>query len=220
MGKGSRKKPKFGFNPKVPKLKVTKLQIAQREIDTCADLYFSNGDVVSTHLLISAAHEILAVFDKKFLKTGMFFDHAEQYIKPELLEEFRSLIKAPSIGFKHGAKDLDTQVELPWHLNEMLMFSAIEKYIELTKRPTAKMLLLRAWIAVHLQLFTAEGEQMFDFPAIRKQFPAYDREGFRKALYTDFEKTARQAAAAAPEADILPEIWQQMFPKQPAEKGQ
>jgi hypothetical protein len=213
MGKGSRKKPKFGFNPKVPKLKVTKPQIAQREIDTCADLYFSNGDVVSTHLLITAAHEILAAIDKKILKTGMFFDHAEQYVKPELLEEYRSLMKTPSTGFKHGAKDLDSVVELPWHLNEMLMFSAIEKYTELTKRPTPKMLLLRAWIAVHHHLFTTEGEQMFDAPAIRKRFPAYDREGFRKAFYPAFEKTARVAAAAAAQGDILPEIWKQLFPK-------
>jgi hypothetical protein len=218
MAKGSRKKPKFGFNPKVPKLKVTKLQIAQREIDTCADLYFSFGDLVSTHLLISAAHEILAVFDKTFLKTGMFFDRVEQYIKPELLEDFRSLMKTPSIGFKHGAKDLTTVVELPLNITEILMLSAIEKYIELTKRPTPKMLLLRAWIAVHLRLFTAEGEQMFAFPAIRQRFPAYDREGFRKAFYSGFEKTAREAIAAAPQGDILPDIWQQMFPKQPTEK--
>jgi hypothetical protein len=127
MGKGPRKKPKFGFHPDVPKLKLTKLQIAQREIDTCADLYFSFGDLVSTHLLISAAHEILAVFDKKYLRTGMLFDQAEQYIEPELLGDFRILIKTPSTGFKHGAKDLDTLVELPWRLTEILMLSAIEK---------------------------------------------------------------------------------------------
>jgi len=214
MGKGSRKKTKFGFNPNTAKLKVTKLQIAQREIDTCADLYFSFGDLVSMHLLINAAHEILAVFDKKFLKTGMSFDHAEQHVKPELLEEYRSLIKTPSIGFKHGSKDLDVVVELPWHLTEMLMFSAIEKYRELTKRLTPKMLLLRTWIAIDLQLFTTEDEQMFDIPAIRKRFPAYAREEFRNM----FERTAREAAAAAPQGDILPEIWQQIFPEQPTEK--
>lgn len=122
---------------------------------------------MSTHLLISAAHEILAVFDKTFLKTGMFFDRVEQYIKPELLEDFRSLMKTPSSGFKHGAKDLTTVVELP---------------------------------------------------AIRQRFPAYDREGFRKAFYSGFEKTAREAIAAALQGDILPDIWQQMFPKQPTEK--
>jgi len=99
------------------------------------------------------------------------------------------------------------------------MLSAIEKYIELTKRPTPKMLLLRGWIAVHLRLFTAEGEQMFAFPIIPQRFPAYDREGFRKAFYPTCEETARQAAVAAPQADILPEIWQQMFPKLPDEKG-
>jgi hypothetical protein len=219
MGKGSRKKPKFGFNPKVPKLEVTKLQIAQREIDTCADLYFSFGDLVSIHLLISAAHEILGVFDKTFLKTGMFFDRIEEGVNPELLEDYRTLIKTPSIGFKHGAKDLDAVVELPWRLTEMLLFSAIDKYQELTKRPTPKMLLLRSWIGVHLHLFTAESEQMFAAPAIRERFPAYDREGFRKAFYPTFEKGAQQVAAAAPQSDILPEIWQQMFPKQTAEKG-
>jgi hypothetical protein len=74
IGRHRSKKPKFGFNRNVAKLRVSKLQIVQREIDTCADLYFSFGDLVSTHLLISAAHEILAAFDKKILKTGMLFD--------------------------------------------------------------------------------------------------------------------------------------------------
>jgi hypothetical protein len=140
-------------------------------------------------------------------------------VNPELLEDYRSLMKTPSRGSKHGTKDLNAVVELPWHLNEILMFSAIEKYQELTKRPTPKMLLLRTWIAVHLHLFTAEGEQMVDAPAIRKRFPAYDRDGFRKAYYPTCEEGARQAVAAAPEAEILPVIWQQMFPKQSAEKS-
>ena len=81
------------------------------------------------------------------------------------------------------------------------------------------MLLLRAWIPVHLQLFTAESEQMFAAPAIRKRFPAYDREGFRKAFYPTFEKAAREAATAAPQGDILPEIWEQLVSKQLTEKG-
>jgi len=125
-----------------------------------------------------------------------------------------------SICFKHGANDLDAVVELPWRLTEMLMFSAIEKYQELTKRPTPKKLLLRAWIAIDLQLFTTEGEQMFGIPAIRERFPTYDRDGFQKAFYPNCEDGARQAALAAPQSKILPAIWQQMFPKQPAEKWQ
>jgi hypothetical protein len=148
MGKGSRKKPEFGFNPNVPKLKLTKLEIVRREIDTCVDLYFSFGDLVSIHLLVSAAHEILAVFDKEIIKTGMLFDQPERYIPPEYLEDYRTLQKSPFIGFKHGAKDLDTVVELPWKLTDMLIFSAIGKYAEITKRPTPKMLLLRTWLVV------------------------------------------------------------------------
>jgi hypothetical protein len=107
MGKGPRKKSKFGFNPKVAKLTVTKLEIVQREIDTCADLYFSFGDLVSMHVLASAAYEILAVFDKEISKTGMLFDDVEQYIKAEYLDDYRNLMKSPYVGFKHGTKDLD-----------------------------------------------------------------------------------------------------------------
>ena len=49
------------------------IYIAQRELDTCSDLYFAIGDLVSIHLLASAAHEILAAFDRRVLKTGMAF---------------------------------------------------------------------------------------------------------------------------------------------------
>jgi hypothetical protein len=54
---------------------------------------------------------------------------------------------------------------------------------------------------------------MFAAPAICKRFPACDREGFRKAFYPTFKKGAQQAAAATPQADILPEIWQQLVSK-------
>jgi len=150
----------------------------------------------------------------------MLFDHAEQYIEPELLEDFRSLIKTPSTGFRHGAKDLDAVVELPSKLTETLMLSAIEKYVEITKRPTPKMLLLRTWIMIHHHLLTPEGEQVLDAPAVRERFPAYDRDGFRKAFYPTCEKAARQYAAATAHGDHLREIWQQLFPKQTAGKGQ
>ena len=68
-------------------LKVTKLEIARREIDTSIDLYFNFGDLVSTHLLVSSAHEILSDYDRKILKTGMLFDHPEKFIKEEYLDE-------------------------------------------------------------------------------------------------------------------------------------
>jgi len=222
IGRHRSKKPKFGFNRNVAKLRVSKLQIVQREIDTCADLYFSFGDLVSTHLLISAAHEILAAFDKKILKTGMLFDHIEEYIKPELLEDYRILIKTPFIGFKHGSKDLDTIIELPSGITEILIISAIEKYQEITKRTTPKMLLLRMWIGIHHHLLKVELEQDVDAPTVRENFPAYAREEFRKAycpICVEWGGSSRQGSLKRP--SLVPHSLrgffmhstQHMFPK-------
>jgi hypothetical protein len=83
-----------------------------QDAHTCADLYFSFGDLVSTHLLISAAHEILDDFDKKISKTGLLIEAAELGIKSEYVEEYRHLLKTPFLGFKHGAKDVDAVIEL------------------------------------------------------------------------------------------------------------
>lgn len=188
MGKGSRKKSKLGFNPLIGKLKATKRQIVQREIDTCVDLYFSFGDLVSIHVLISAAHEILKAYDKASSKTGMLFDEVEALIKRELLDDYRELISRPYINFKHGAKNLDTMVELPDRLTETLLLSAIEKYQEVTKCPTAKMLLLRNWLYVQHHLLTPEGEVHFHAPALRKRFPIYARKEYRRAYYPAFVK--------------------------------
>jgi hypothetical protein len=183
MGNKSRKQPAFGWNPNIGKLKVTKIEIIQREIDTCSDLYFSFGDIVSIHLLIGAAHEILEVFDKKSSGTGMLSKEMGKAIKPEYVDDFRNLVKSPYEGFKHGKADLNAVVELPVRLTEILIISTIEKYKELTKLPTAKMLLLRTWILVQERMLTDEGEQLFKAESLRKRFLPWERGAFKETAY-------------------------------------
>jgi hypothetical protein len=69
-----------------------------------------------------------------------------------------------------------------------LIISAIEKYDELTKSPTAKMRILRTWILIQQRMLTAKGEQTYDADAIRKRFSPLDREEFRKAYYPLFKQ--------------------------------
>jgi hypothetical protein len=179
---------KLSLRPDWPKLTLTKLEIVQRQIETCSDLYFAFGDPVSIHLLISAAHEILDAYDRKVCKTGMLFDHSEKLLPEGIWAEFREFLKQPYIGFKHGSKDLNGTIELPARLTEVLLISAIEKFGEINGRLTGKMLLLRNWLLVHERVLTPDGEREFDAKSIRERYPPYARELFRKELLKVYDR--------------------------------
>jgi len=84
---------------------INKLDSARRQLITAIRIYFTNGDEVSTHTLTAAAFEILDDLDKHGANTGSIFDHAEQYIKPEYVEEFRKLRPRAQNFFKHADRD-------------------------------------------------------------------------------------------------------------------
>jgi hypothetical protein len=174
------RKPNFGWHPDHPKLKVTKLEIAKRELETCSDLYFDFGDLVSMHVLVSAAHEILSVYDSKNLRTGMTIDYMNEAIRPESLKDFQDLLKTPYRAFKHGQKDVNEEVELPDGLTEIFMISAIGKYNEIAGKITPKMNILHLWIGAHHHLLTPEAEIKYKADWIRKWFPITSRDEFQK----------------------------------------
>jgi hypothetical protein len=194
VGKGSRKKTtlKLSFRSDCPKLTLTKLEIVQRQIETCSDLYFAFGDPVSIHVLINAAHEILDAHDRKVCKTGMLFDHPEKLLPEGIWAEFREFLKKPYVGFKHGSKDLNETVELPAMLTEVLLISAIEKFAEINQRLTAKMLLLRNWLLVHERVLTPDGEREFDAKSIRERYPPYARKLFQEECLPAYQRAVHE----------------------------
>ena len=91
------------------KIKVNKLDAAQRQFRTAIQLWFTGGDPVAIHTLASAAHEIIHTLFKRAGLHGLLFD--TDYIKDEYRSEWAKLLKTNSWFFKHARADADGEIE-------------------------------------------------------------------------------------------------------------
>jgi hypothetical protein len=107
----------------VDKIQVSKLDAAKRQLHTAIRLWFEDGDPVSIHTLVSAAHEIIhTLFKRKGLK-GLLFDN------PNIPEQFRSdfsqAIKSAANAFKHARNDPEGTTEFAPVFNEFLFWVCV-----------------------------------------------------------------------------------------------
>jgi hypothetical protein len=103
---------------------IKKLEAARRQLSTGIELWFRNGDAVSIHTLICAAHGIIhSVFRKRGFK-NLFFD------SDHFKEEYRSLImktfKSKASFFKHAQYDPDGEIEFNSEINVAVICICIE----------------------------------------------------------------------------------------------
>lgn len=70
-----------------PKLKISKLDAAKRQLETAIRLYFNEADPISIHTLAGAAHTILSDINKKYGGRPML--DSDYLIKDEYKKEFR-----------------------------------------------------------------------------------------------------------------------------------
>ena len=105
----------------------------------------------------------------------MIFD----YLIDAVPLDIQKLLGTPYAFFKHGKRDLNEIVELPWGLTEILMVSAIQKYEEIEGKVTPKMSILHLWVGVHHHFLTQEAEIKYKADWIREHFPVTARDKFR-----------------------------------------
>jgi hypothetical protein len=84
---------------------VTKLDAAQRQLRTAIRLWFGDGDPVSIHTLLSAAHEIIhRLYRNKGLR-NLIFD--SDLIADEFRGDWARKFKEAPNFFKHASQDSD-----------------------------------------------------------------------------------------------------------------
>ena len=88
-----------------PKIRVSKLSAARRQLDCATELCFLDGDAVSIHTLAAAAHQIIHDINKKNGGPPLIFDSV--VIRDERREEFIARLKKDMVFFKHAERDPD-----------------------------------------------------------------------------------------------------------------
>ena len=145
----------------VSKINLSKLQAAQRQIDTAIRMLFGNEDPVPIHTIVMAAFRILR--DLAAHREDVYMEgQINRMLIPERRNEFWAKIHGFSNFLKHADRDPDDMHDgVGESVNEPIIFMSILYYIDLGNLHTPEMLAFRSWFsALHPEfvLETADPE--------------------------------------------------------------
>jgi hypothetical protein len=103
---------------------ITKLDAARRQLEVAIQLYFDNGDVVSTHTLAGAAREVFEKYCKINNRSRLFDDIQKRY--PDVPEkELWNVLNDARNFFKHvNPQSLNDTIEIGQDENKLMIFMA------------------------------------------------------------------------------------------------
>jgi hypothetical protein len=142
-----------------PKLKLSKLDCARRQLEMGIELYFMERDPVSIHTLAGAARQLLVDINKyrggKPLMTEI--EALKEIVIPGKEEELSRLFRKAENFFKHADLDPEATIDFSPEINEIVLLEATMKYHELTSETTPAMGTISVWFqARHPDIFTHE----------------------------------------------------------------
>lgn len=159
--------PKNIFHGKgYPKLEITKLDAARRQIDAALVLWFSEGEPIAVHTLVAAGHHVLHDIARAKGKKSPFFFNMD-FIKPEFQKEYKKLVLEAENFFKHAEKDPDpnAKITLVREITEAYALDAIELFRGLAGRSTDIMMAFRCWFFLRYPgSAKGDGTPMLDEP--------------------------------------------------------
>jgi hypothetical protein len=166
-----------------PKIKVSKIDAARRQLDGALDLWFRDGDPVAIQTLISAAWQILQDLNEKKGNTeSTMLGWAKIHVYPEHLEECMRLIRAPANFFKHADRDPYEVLEYNPKAAESEFVLAIHGHADLGEQPTDLQVAFINWLCVHKPHLIVQGKNHFEIHLTPDQLAAVRRVAKREFL--------------------------------------
>ena len=142
--------------------RLTRRDVARRELCAAIEMFFNAGDPVVVHLLVAACEDICIPVARKAGRKP-FRDEIDEMVKPEYLGSWRERQKAPYNFFKHGGADPDEV--LPFFdpkMNDMKIFGATQDYLRAFQElPTSATVFVGWHMATYPALLTEFGQKMF-----------------------------------------------------------
>lgn len=130
-----------------PRITVTKLEAARRQLETAIRLHFTNADPVSAHTLAGAAYGLVQGVNAHRGGRPMTKD-LWQLLERDDAEEFKRHINRAENFLKHADRDPDAQYDLDWRWTEALLVEASQKYLELSGQNPPLCQLMVVWFLV------------------------------------------------------------------------
>ena len=148
------------------KITVNKLDAARRQLETAVTLWFHDGDPVSIHTLLMAAHEILRVLNKEAGGPPMMGEPCPQ-IREEYTDVWRDLCSASSHFFKHSSRDSTETHYFAPRFNDAFMLDATECYKRLTNNERPLFRIFKWYMRLHVPRLFIEDDPPVNAPDLK-----------------------------------------------------
>jgi len=129
-----------------PVLRLSKFDVAERQLLLAIRLFFAEEDDVSIHTLCEAAAQVLHDIGKSSGVTSIVRD--SDRIRPEHQKEWFAAIFKSRNFFKHADQDKDQVHEFKSVFNDMSLLDAVNMYASLKKCWTPETLLFLVWFGL------------------------------------------------------------------------
>jgi hypothetical protein len=150
---------RFRFDPDellTHEIVVDKLDAARRQLESAITMFFNDGDVVSQHTLISAAHGVVYDLARQRGFEGSIKD--SPLVSPENRTGFIHAIHLPQNFFKHAKTDAGTKLVFRYQVSSFYLFDALRFYVLLAGKATEAMRVFFVW-------FQLRYPDLFCYPA-------------------------------------------------------
>jgi len=128
----------------MPKVLVSKIDAAKRQLNTAIVLFFDDGDVTSIHTLSAAAYQVLQDIGKGKIDFDTLA--GAECVKEEKKKEFLGLLFKARNFFKHADQDPDAILDFdPWQ-SELFLYDSTRIYHHLTGKQTIEMAFYNLWV--------------------------------------------------------------------------
>jgi hypothetical protein len=113
-------------------VKLTKQDVAERQLKTAISIWSAEGDVVSVHTLAAASLEILDKLAASSATSGSILSNPKGLIKDSKIKEYYFMIRRPQNFFKHADEDLQEVIDFNETIPELFLLDALSVYGRLT----------------------------------------------------------------------------------------
>lgn len=144
-------------------MKISKLDVAKRELEYSIRLFFLSGDPVVIHLVVSAAQTILRDLAQA-KKIPTILDKLLESVKPDKRDFVKTKLAAAHNFMKHADRDADKVLEFYPEASEYALWECIDLYYQLTTEVTGLMQAYRIFFYTKNAdiLFKPEDNVMFN----------------------------------------------------------
>ena len=182
-------------------IRLSKFDVAERQLNQAIRLFFDEGDPVSVHTLSEAAAQVLYDIRHKFGAQSKIRD--SDIIKPEFKKEWLASLFSSRNFFKHADRDSDEIHEFKEEFNHFSLLDSTNMYLSAKKAWTPETIVYVQWFAL---TYPSMVKPQNEFAELMNRFRSQQQTGPKeyRELCSRVIRELRSANRAIPGVQLSP----------------